>query len=807
MNRNLFKSILRNLWRNRVTSAINVLGLTMGLASCLFLYVDLKYERTFDTHQPKADRIYRVNITTEYPSNTVRAGNTESMLAKAIRNEFPDLAAVTQITGADAMVTINPGATDEKLFEEGRASLFFADSSFLRNFEYDFIAGHPQTALDDPSSIVLTQELVAKYYPDYVGKEAELLGKEIVLFEQFRARITGVIKTPAKNTNIPLKGLVSIELYFKGNEWDRDNWGNISQLMTYVVLQPNQDPAEIEGRFKFLVDKYRSEESARMISYSLLNLKELHTTADWGFYVGNYTSAPAINIGLIAVGLFILISACINFINLQTAQSVTRAKEVGIRKVLGGSRGQLIFQFLIETAVLTSISFLLALWITEFMLDAWNGLLSIVEMDLQLDGSVLLVGLGLIAVVTLVSGLYPAVKLSSFQPSESLKNSSLLSETQKDKISLRQILVVVQFVISQILVIGTIVIAFQMNYFINKELGFDKENFLHIDSFEPNGQQIAQIEQGLRNIPEVVSFSLSSGPPVSSRFNTTFKIVGDESGETIKAGNKFMDHRYLENFKLSLVAGRNFREDEFDDTMDGFIVNETLARLFQLPDYKNAVGKQIDCYGIKAPIIGIIKDYHHRQLNQRIDPLIMMPYQDHINSVDVKVNNVNVGTALPKIRQLWQQVFPNRIFKQESVEEYLAEQYIVENIMFKSIRLFTIVAIIIGCLGLYALVSFMAIRKTKEIAVRKVLGASYFQILNIFTRRFIVLITVAFFIAAPFAYMVMNLWLESYPYRIAIGWEVFVLGLVITMVLTAITIGYISWKTARANPADTLQYE
>ena len=577
--------------------------------------------------------------------------------------------------------------------------------------------------------------------------------------------------------------------------------------MTYVVLQPNQDPAEIEGRFKFLVDKYRSEESARMISYSLLNLKELHTTADWGFYVGNYTSAPAINIGLIAVGLFILISACINFINLQTAQSVTRAKEVGIRKVLGGSRGQLIFQFLIETAVLTSISFLLALWITEFMLDAWNGLLSIVEMDLQMDGSVLLVGLGLIAVVTLVSGLYPAVKLSSFQPSESLKNSSLLSETQKDKISLRQILVVVQFVISQILVIGTIVIAFQMNYFINKELGFDKENFLHIDSFEPNGQQIAQIEQGLRNIPEVVSFSLSSGPPVSSRFNTTFKIVGDESGETIKAGNKFMDHRYLENFKLSLVAGRNFREDEFADTMDGFIVNETLARLFQLPDYKNAVGKQIDCYGIKAPIIGIIKDYHHRQLNQRIDPLIMMPYQDHINSVDVKVNNVNVGTALPKIRQLWQQVFPNRIFKQESVEEYLAEQYIVENIMFKSIRLFTIVAIIIGCLGLYALVSFMAIRKTKEIAVRKVLGASYFQILNIFTRRFIVLITVAFFIAAPFAYMVMNLWLESYPYRIAIGWEVFVLGLVITMVLTAITIGYISWKTARANPADTLQYE
>ena len=807
MNRNLFKSILRNLWRNRVTSAINVLGLTMGLASCLFLYVDLKYESTFDTHQPKADRIYRVNITKEYPTNTMKSGNSESMLAKAIRNEFPDLAAVTQITGASAMVAVNPGATNEKLFEEGRASLFFTDSSFLRNFDYDFIAGHPQTALDDPSSIVLTQELVDKYYPEYVGKENELLGKEVELFEEHRVKITGVMKTPAKNTNIPFKGLVSIETYYRGNEWDRDNWNNISSLMTFVVLQPNQNPSDIEGRFKYLVDKYRSEENARMIKYSLLNLKELHTASEWGFYVGNYTSAPAINIGFIAIGLFILISACINFINLQTAQSVTRSKEVGIRKVLGGSRGQLIFQFLIETAVLTSIAFFIALWITEFMLDAWNGLLTIVEMDLQLDLSVLLVGLGLIGLVTLVSGLYPALKLSSFQPSESLKSSSPLSHHKKDRFSLRQVLVVVQFVISQILVIGTIVIAYQMNYFINKELGFDKQNILHIDSYEPNAQQVAQLEQGLKSIPEITSFSLASGPPVSSRFNTTFKIVGDEDAKQIKTNNKFIDHRYLENFKLELIAGRNFREDEIDSTMNGFIVNETLAKLLQLPDHKEAVGKLIDCYGVKAPIVGIIKDYHHRQLTDRIDPLIMMPYQDHMNSVNVKVSSANVGTALPKLRELWKQVFPYRTFKQESIEEYLEDLYIVENIMLKSIRLFTIVAIIIGCLGLYALVSFMAIRKTKEIAVRKVLGASYIQLLNIFTKRFMVLITVAFIIAAPLAYMAMNLWLQTYAYRITIGWEIFAMGLAITMALTAVTVGYISWKTASANPAETLQYE
>lgn len=807
MNKNLLKSIIRNLWRNRITSAINVLGLTMGLSSCLFLYVNLKYENSFDTHQPKADRIYRVNNTNEYPSATIRTGNTQTMLAKAIRNEFPELAGVTQITGADALVTIDPGSENERIFEEARASLFFADSLFLKHFDYNFIAGNPRTALDDPSSIVLTLQLVEKYYPSYIGRESDLLGKEIELAETHRVKITGIIKTPSKNTNIPLKALVSIEIYYKINPWDRDNWDNISQLMTFVILKPNQLPSGIADRFPAMVRKYRTGSDAELTKYSLLNLKELHSSAEWGFYVGNYTSSPAIMIGLIAVGLFILISACINFINLQTAQSVNRAKEVGIRKVLGGSRGQLIFQFLIETAILTSISFLLALWITEFMLNAWNGLLTIVEMDLQLDLSVLAVGVALIAVVTLISGLYPAIKLSSYEPSETLKGKSLLNSKKNGTFSMRQVLVVVQFVISQILVIGTIVIAYQMSYFLNKDLGFTKENILHIDSYEPNERQINQLVQGLNSMPEISSFSLSSGPPVSNRYNTSFRILDAKEDELIKVSNKFIDHRFLDHYNIELIAGRNFRPDEFDTTINGFIVNETLVKHLDLENQKDAVGRILLCYGVKAPIIGIIKDYHHKELNKEIDPLIMMPFQNQMNSVDVKVSNQNVGTALPKLRKLWLEVFPNRVFKQESIDEYLEEFYIVEEIMFKSIRLFTIVAIIIGCLGLYALVSFMAIQKIKEIAIRKVLGASYLQLLNIFTKRFVLLILVAFVIAAPLSYLVMNLWLANYPYRITLGWEVFALGFLITMLLTAITVGYISWKAARANPADTLQYE
>jgi len=808
MNKTLFKSIFRNLWRNRITSIINILGLTMGLSSCLFLYVDLKYENTFDTHQPKADRIYRVNITKEYPSGTLRAGNTESMLAKAIKNEFPDLAGVTQITGSNVLLAIDPGTSNERLFEEERAGMFFADSLFLKHFEYDFIAGNPKTALDDPSAIILSRQLAEKYYPAYVGKEIELLGKEIEVFEKYRAKITGVIENPPKNTNFPFKGLASIEIYYKANEWDRDNWFNISQLMTFVILQPNQEPTSISSRFPALIEKYRgNQEGADLIKYSLLNLKELHNTDEWGFYVGNYTSAPAVTIGLVAIGLFILLSACINFINLQTAQSINRAKEVGVRKVLGSSRGQLIFQFLLETAILTTVSFLFALWITEFLLNAWNELLSIVEADLQLDWSVVGIGIILIMLVTLISGIYPAIKLSSFKPVETLKSNSLIKSSKSSIFNLRQVLVVLQFIISQILIISTIVIAYQMSYFLNKDLGFKKGSMLCVVNFEPDENQINQLIQGINSMPEISSFAISSGPPLSNRYNTTFKMVDSENTEAIETVNKFVDHQFIDHYGLELIAGRNFRRDEIDSTLNGFIVNEALANYFQLGDPNNVVGKYIDCYGTKAPIVGVIKNYHHKDLKNKIGPLILFPYQRNMNMTHVKVGNEQIGTALPKLRKLWKEVFPKRAFSYDTIDDILDESYVVEEIMFKSIRLFTIVAILIGCLGLYALVSFMAIQKTKEIGIRKVLGASYLQVLNVFTKKFFILVFVAFAIAAPLSYQLMNLWLSSYPYRITLGWEIFVLSLFITLLLTVLTVGYISLKATRTNPAETLQYE
>lgn len=806
MSMTVLKSILRNLWKNRITAIINVMGLTLGLTSCLFLYVYLKYEHTFDTHQPMADRIYRVNLTQNYPNRVLREGNTESMLGVAMRNEFDDLEAVIQTFGpSNALVSIHPGSPKERIFEENR-NVFFVDSLFLRYLEYDFIAGHPQKALDDQNGVVFSAELIKKYYPDFEGREGELLGTEVVLFENQRLFITGVIDSPPSNSNFPFQILVSDESYYRLNPWDRNNWGNISTGMTFAVLREGQTPETIESRFPDLVKKYRTPKDAEMVSYSLLNLKKLHNTSTWGSYSGNYTTSKPMEVGFIAVGLFIILSACINFINLQTAQSVNRAKEVGIKKIMGSRRSGIIFQFLLETAILTSIAFLFALWLTELILDGWNDLLSIVHANMQLDLSVLFAGIVLVALVTLIAGLYPAIQLSSYRPVDALRTRFTLKSNRS--FSLRQVLVIVQFVITQLLIISTIVISTQMNYFLEKDLGFDKEGIIHVDTYKPDAQQIELLASTLSTMPEVSSFSLASGPPLSfHQYGTIFREVGHDEKGDIKTENKFVDHRFIPTFGLKLIAGRNFRPDEYRDSITVFIVNESLVKLLEVNSPQEAIGKKLYCYGVEGPIIGVLEDFHVESISEPIGPSILFSRKSQVNGADIKVSGSNFAQLLPKLEELWREVFPSRTFKYQPLDEYLLVGYIIEDILFKSIRTFCIIAVIIGCLGLYGLVSFMAIQKTKEIGVRKVLGASYGQIISIFTGRFFMLVTIAFVLAAPAAYMAMGLWLDNYAYRIDLSWWIFALGLSITVLLTAMTIGYVSYKTALLNPADTLKFE
>ena len=577
--------------------------------------------------------------------------------------------------------------------------------------------------------------------------------------------------------------------------------------MTFIILKPGQDPEDIERKFPALVKKYRTERDAEMVSYSLINLGDIHFTDTWGF-AGNYTTPKPMLMAFVAISLFILISACINFINLQTAQSINRSKEVGIRKVLGGHRLQLITQFLVETAMLTFVAFMFSLWITELMLDAWNDLLSIVRMDMQLNWSVILFGVILIGVVTLTAGLYPAIKLSSFQPSEALRRGFSSLERKASGLNLRQILVVTQFVITQILIIGTIVIAFQMDYFLTKDLGFRKDGIINVVTYKADRQKLDRLVQGLESMPEIESFSISSGPPMDGgMYGTAFKEVGHEEKGDIKTRNKFVDHRFIENFDIKMVAGRNFRADEFRDSISCFIVNEAFVKQLEVNSPQEAIGKPIRCYGTKAVIVGVTRDFHIDTFTEKISPLIMFPWRNNMNGVDVRISGPNVQVVLDKMRALWLEVYPNRSFQYKTIDDYVMQAYLVEDIMYKTVKVFSVIAIIIGCLGLYGLVSFMAVRKTKEIGIRKVLGATYGQILYIFSRKFYFLIVTAFVISAPVAYYMMQIWLSDYAYRIPLEWPIFGLAFFTTLALTTLTVAYIAFRTARTNPAETLQVE
>ncbi len=807
MTRTFLLSIIRNLWKNRVTSAINVVALTLGLSSVLFLFVQERYENSFDTDQPLADQIYRVNTTLTYPNRINKTGNTQSMLGKVLRNEYPELEGVIQTFGpSSALVTIDPGTSREKIFEEGRR-LLHADSAFLKYFDYDFIAGNERTALDDRNALVISTKMVEKYYPNFVGREAGLLGKEVALFDSLRVYITGVIENPPSNSNIPFQLLTSAEIYYRVNPWDRDNWGNLSSGLTFIVLKEGQRPEDLEARFPEMVNKYRTKEDAEINSYSLINLKDIHNDPQWGFS-GNYTNDPSITIAFWALSLFIAISACINFINIQTAQVVTRAKEVGVRKVLGGSRLQLILQFLAETIFLTTISFFLAIWLTEIALNGWNGLLTIVQMNMQVDNSTWAFGIVLILIVSVIAGLYPAIKLSAYRPSEALRSGFSALTQKKSGLNLRQALVLTQFTITQLMIIGTIVVSAQMNYFINMDMGFDKEEMVTITTYDPNRQQVDRLAQVIESMPEVISYSFSSGPPMDAgRYATTFREVGHSEKGDMSVRNKFVDHRFIDAYGIELVAGRNFRADEYNDTIDAFIVNEALVRQLDVESPQEAIGKQIECYGARARIVGVTKDFHIDKLDLAIEPMVMFPWHSRVNSADIKIASGNLPAALDKLEDAWLEVFPSRTFRYQTVDDYMKQAYIVEDIMLKSIRVFSLVAIVIGCLGLYGLVSFMSIRRTKEIGIRKVLGASIGQILFSFSRRFFILTFAAFLVSAPLAYMAMDLWLDNYVFRIPLGWDIFAIGLLMTTLLTVLTIGYISFRSARTNPAETLAME
>jgi putative ABC transport system permease protein len=793
MIKNYFKTAWRSLNKYKSYSIINVLGLTLGIASCLVIFLVVKYELGYDKFNSKAKRTYRVTL------NAIDFNACVSMaVAPALRNDFPELEEVSQVWYQESgLVTIGQSKYEEKGYA-------YADKYFSSIFDYHWLEGNYKTALSEPNSIVLTESLAHKYFGN-----REAMGQWINLENQYNLKVTGIIKDVPGDTHLPFNFLVSFETVRK----EREKSGALSAFywissgsFVYIVTPKNYPIARIQNRIHGFIEKNWGKEIADEARLPLQPLTDIHFDTRYLNNTISYTTSRETYYVLAAVAVLIIIIACINFINLATAQAIRRAKEVGVRKVLGSNRGQLITQFLSETALMVVIALMLGFVLISFILPQLAAWLDIKISIYQLANPFVIILIILTALfIILLAGFYPAFIQSGFKPIESLKNKATLSYS---RLTLRKSLVVVQFTISQIMIVGTSVVAYQMNFFENKNLGFNKEAVISFGI--PDQQKTEVLKQLLANNPGIKEVSLSSGAPVLSNYFTSF--ISPELGFTKDDVTelKFIDEPYTDMFELKMIAGNKIKRNnktEKDTTYD-VVVNETMIHKLGLQEPQQAIGKHITINGNwLCTIVGVVKDFQSESKHKKIRPCVLVYRADNFYIASVKLVPGIRNKTISAIDKSWSSLFPQGIFNYEFLDDHIAAWYRQEQKEYTAFKLFAAIAILIGCLGLYGLVAFAAAQRIKEVGIRKVLGASLADIVLLFSKEFVLLIAIAFLIAAPIAYYVMDNWLHSFAYQVNIGANIFIIAILVSFIIAAGTIAYEAVKAAVANPVKSLRTE
>jgi len=795
MLKNYFKIGWRNLLRHRAYAAINIAGLSLGIACAILIFTLISFHLSFDNFHPNSNRIYRITTVTRGEAVVYDAGVPQP-LGKAFRNDYAFAEQTARVvTWGNNLITLT-GTKEIKKFKED--ILAFAEPGFFNIFDFPLIQGDKHTALSQPNSAVITENIAKKYY----GNDNPV-GKTFRLDNTVNFTITGVLKDLPANTDRREEVYLSYDNLHDVSPWlgSDSSWPAIySGSMCFIRLKPSATPTQVEKAFPQFAKKYLEPEQARAREFRLQPLSDIHFNKDFDGYIDKkYLWA----LGLI--GLFLIVTACVNFVNLATAQALSRSKEVGIRKVLGSLRTQLFWQFIAETTLITCTALLLAYGIAYLTLPFLNQLLrSGMELHL-LDSPWLATFLVILTIVVIFfSGSYPGLVLARFQPILALRNK--ISQASVGGFSLRRILVVTQFAICQMLIIGAIVIGGQMYYSKNIDMGFDKDAIVTLPVPIQDKTKMKTLRDQIASVAGVEKLTLCYQPPASRGNNSnSIRFEGRTTDEPWTIDMKSADDQYLKTFGLQLVAGRNFFPS---DTTREYVVNETVASKLGLTP-RQLIGHRIAIGGNTSglPVIGVVKDFHSYSLHSKIAPICIMPEYLDYSGLSIKLNLRNTRPALAAFVKIWNGIYPEYIYSYKFLDERIAEFYQMDKIMLILVEVFAGIAILIGCLGLYGLVSFMALRKTKEIGVRKVLGAGVSSILWIFGKEFARLLLIAFAIAAPVAWWVMQLYLRDFEYKINIGAGVFLLSIFFTFLIATLTVGYRSVRSALANPVTSLRSE
>ncbi|WP_396636660.1 ABC transporter permease [Maribacter sp. R77961] len=799
MFKNYLKIAWRNLGKNKGYSAINIGGLAIGMTCFLLIAMFIKNELSYDTYHEKADNIYRIVHHGSEDNLEDRWVWGNAPVGPALKADFSEVIEKVQFSGrSDVLLEYN-----ERSFQEGNT--FYVDETVFKVFSWPLLAGNPETALKAPYSIVLTESTAKKYFgkEDPIGKTMDGNGGRA---NDGIYTVTGVMKDVPANSHFSFDALMSMSSFYQTRPEIFEAWGYVD-FYTYFLVTDNFDQQAFQAKMPEFLKRNRPAENAEYYyDLSFEPLKDAYLNSEAARQPGITGSLSNIYIFAI-IGLFILIIACINFMNLATARSLERAKEVGVRKVIGADKQGLRYQFLGESMLMVFIASLIGLALVVICLPAMRQITGKLFLSNEIfNSTTLLVYFGMALITGVLAGSYPAFILSNFKPSSVLKG--VFRTSQKGN-SLRKGLVIFQFSLSIALIASTVIVYFQLGFMLDKNLGFDREQQLVID-FNWDGQVLDNMETIKRefmNLPEVVSVAGSRTVP-GGHFPAAGTEIETSEGkmEHFEPFLYEIDFDFIPHYEIEVVAGRPYSREFVTDSLSAMVVNESAARSFGYADPSDIIGKSFEQWGREGKIVGVVKDFNYLSLHQQVAPLTLR-YSQFGKYLSIKIKSANMQQAITNIERKWSEIAPHRPFLYSFLDESFNTQYEAD---FKFKNLFTIfsfLAILIACLGLLGLATYSAVQRTKEIGVRKVLGAEVSSIVTLLSKDFMKLVLIAILIATPFSWYAMNKWLNVYAYQVEISWWVFALSGGIALAIAVATVSFHAIKAARANPVKSLRTE
>jgi putative ABC transport system permease protein len=795
---NYLKNAVRIIISQRFYSIINIIGLSIGITACILVSLYVKYDLSFDRYHKNAENIYRIEFSFPREGVIEHMAQSQAMLGPTLINEYPEIKKLSRICFAERSLV---KAGDKNNYED---RITYADSAFFEIFTYQAIAGDVTQFLKKPNSIIITESIAKKYF----GKENPL-GKVIEIDNKYSFEVNGVIKDVPVNSHFKFDFIApysSLDKQPVANYFHQ--WGATFGSYTYMLADKGFDRKAFEKKTENFFSTHTDikGEGWRVVIRPLL---DIHFNSHSGDEIEENSSMSRIYI-ISSIALFILLLACINFVNLSTARSSKRAMEIGMRKVIGASKYQLIQQFLGESVLFSMASLLISIITVKLTIPYFASFAGTeTELSYISNWSTWLLIVGGVLIVGVLAGLYPALFISSYQPIEAIKGINSSNRGKKRGSYLRQGMVILQFSISIILIAGTIIVNLQLRYLRNYNMGFDKEYMIVMPVYAKVDNNYKTIKQELRNIPGVLSATAGASAPTSgNNIGSECKPNGiDNHTGTFGIEVKSVDYDYMNHFGVKLVAGRYFSEDFPGDFPNTMVINEKMVRSLGFNNPQDVLGKSyfISLNGFKPEVIGVIKDFNSSSLHNEITPMVFMINPNWFEEFIVKVKSANMPSTINKLKEVWAKFFPQYPFEYSFLDESIDKMYKSEEQYSKVITIFSVVALFIACLGLLGLASFVTEQRKKEIGIRKVQGASVKSIVQLVSNEFLILVIVSNIIAWPVAWFFMKKWLISFAYRIDISLWTFIFSGLLALLIALITVSVQAVKAAIANPVMSLE--